>query len=107
MFVANYPLVDGDLTSLGVAGADPGAAAAVLRDAQHAGAAEPGPAELRPHSRYASLEQYTFERRKATAMFAGHRIPVLNSSAKPVEEMSTVILQQITTFPVNVERTSP
>ena len=63
--------------------------------------------ERRPNSRYASLEQCTYELRRAEAMFAAHRIPVINSSAKSVEEMSTVILQQIATFPVNAERTSP
>jgi len=51
--------------------------------------------ERRPNSRYASLEQCTYELRQAAAMFRTHRIPVINSSAKSVEEMSTVILQTL------------
>jgi [pyruvate, water dikinase]-phosphate phosphotransferase / [pyruvate, water dikinase] kinase len=31
--------------------------------------------------------------RRAEALYRNHRIPVINSSAKSVEEMSTVILQ--------------
>ena len=49
--------------------------------------------ERRPNSRYASVEQCTYELRSAEAMFRTHRIPTVNSAAKSVEEMSTVILQ--------------
>ena len=49
--------------------------------------------ERRPNSRYASLEQCSYELRRAEAMYRRFRIPVINSSAKSVEEMSTVILQ--------------
>jgi len=107
VFVANYPLVDEDLTSSEL----PGPIRAL---GQRCFGIVSTPARLsqvrqerRPNSRYASLEQCTFELRRAEAMFAAHRIPVINSSAKSVEEMSTVILQKIATFPVNVERTSP
>jgi [pyruvate, water dikinase]-phosphate phosphotransferase / [pyruvate, water dikinase] kinase len=49
--------------------------------------------ERRANSRYASLEQCTYELRQAEAMYRNHRLPVINSSTKSVEEMSTVILQ--------------
>ncbi|MFT4163864.1 MAG: pyruvate, water dikinase regulatory protein [Microlunatus sp.] len=49
--------------------------------------------ERRPNSRYASLEQCTYELRRAEALYRIHKIPSINSSAKSVEEMSTVILQ--------------
>jgi hypothetical protein len=49
--------------------------------------------ERRPNSRYASLEQCSYELRRAEALYRNHRIPVINSSTKSVEEMSTVILQ--------------
>jgi len=49
--------------------------------------------ERRANSRYASLEQCSYELRRAEALYRNHRIPVINSSAKSVEEMSTVILQ--------------
>jgi regulator of PEP synthase PpsR (kinase-PPPase family) len=106
VFVANYPLVDEDLTSSDL----PGPIRAL---GQRCFGMVSTPARLsqvrqerRPHSRYASLEQCTYELRRAEAMFTAHRIPVINSSAKSVEEMSTVILQKMATFPVNVERTS-
>jgi regulator of PEP synthase PpsR (kinase-PPPase family) len=51
--------------------------------------------ERRPDSRYASLEQCTYELRQAEAMYRNHRLPVINSSTKSVEEMSTVILQAL------------
>jgi [pyruvate, water dikinase]-phosphate phosphotransferase / [pyruvate, water dikinase] kinase len=49
--------------------------------------------ERRPNSRDASFEQCSYELRRAEALYRNHRIPVINSSAKSVEEMSTVILQ--------------
>lgn len=52
--------------------------------------------ERRPNSRYASLEECAYELRRAEALFRAHRIPVIDSSAKSVEEMSTLILQTIT-----------
>ena len=107
VFVANYPLVDEDLTS-------PDLPAPIRALQRRCFGMVSTPARLsqvrqerRPNSRYASLEQCTYELRRAEAMFAAHRIPVINSSAKSVEEMSTVILQQIATFPVNAERTTP
>jgi regulator of PEP synthase PpsR (kinase-PPPase family) len=33
--------------------------------------------------------------RRAEALYRAHRLPVINSSAKSVEEMSTIILQTI------------
>ena len=105
VFVANYPLVDEDLTS-----AELPKPIRALQQRCFGMVSTPARLsqvrqERRPNSRYASLEQCTYELRRAEAMFAAHRIPVINSSAKSVEEMSTVILQKIATFPVNVERT--
>jgi regulator of PEP synthase PpsR (kinase-PPPase family) len=39
------------------------------------------------------LEQCSYELRRAEALYRNHRIPVINSSTKSVEEMSTVIFQ--------------
>ena len=55
--------------------------------------------ERRANSRYASLEQCTFELRRAETLYRIHKIPSINSSAKSVEEMSTVILQSRHTLP--------
>jgi regulator of PEP synthase PpsR (kinase-PPPase family) len=95
IFVANYPLVDEDfetsrlprpVRSLRVRCFGITTTPARLSQVRH---------ERRPNSRYASLEQCTYELRQAEAMFRTHRIPVINSSAKSVEEMSTVILQTL------------
>ena len=51
--------------------------------------------QRRPNSRYASLEQCTYELRRAEAMYAANRLPVINSTTKSVEEMSTVIVQTL------------
>ena len=95
IFVANYPLVEEDFASaelprpvqalrercFGLT-----TTAARLSQVRH---------ERRPNSRYASLEQCTYELRQADAMYRNHRLPVINSSTKSVEEMSTVILQTL------------
>jgi hypothetical protein len=93
IFVANYPLVEEDLEvselprpirklgerCFGIL-TTPGRLSQVRQ-------------ERRPNSRYASLEQCSYELRRAEAMFRSHRIPTINSATKSVEEMSTVILQ--------------
>jgi len=93
VFVANYPLVEEDFDTnelprpirhlrdrcFGIT-----TTPARLSQVRH---------ERRPNSRYAALEQCTFELRRAEALYRIHKIPSINSSAKSVEEMSTVILQ--------------
>ena len=93
VFVANYPLVPEDLDSTAL----PRPVAAL---GERCVGLTTTPARLtqvrgerRPHSTYASLEQCTFELRRAETLYRVHKIPSINSSAKSVEEMSTVILQ--------------
>ncbi len=93
VFVANYPLVEEDFDTFELP-----RPIRQLRDRCFGIVSTPARLaqvrqERRPNSRYASLEQCTFELRQAEAMFRTHNIPVINSSAKSVEEMSTVILQ--------------
>ena len=93
VFVANYPLVDEDFDT-----ADLPRPIRGLRERCFGIVTTPARLsqvrnERRPDSRYASLQQCSYELRQAEAMFKAHRIPVINSSAKSVEEMSTVILQ--------------
>ena len=107
VFVANYPLVDEDLTSPDLPAPIRALKARCFGMISTPARLSQVRQERRPHSRYASLEQCTYELRKAEAMFTAHRIPVINSSAKSVEEMSTLILQRIATFPINAERTTP
>jgi regulator of PEP synthase PpsR (kinase-PPPase family) len=93
IFVANYPLVEEDFSSAELPSPVRG-----LRDRCFGMTTTPARLsqvrhERRPNSRYASLEQCTYELRQAEAMYRNHRLPVINSSTKSVEEMSTVILQ--------------
>jgi regulator of PEP synthase PpsR (kinase-PPPase family) len=95
VFVANYPLVDEDFETAELPRPVRGlrnrcfgmtTTPARLSQVRH---------ERRPNSRYASLEQCSYELRQAEAMYRNHRLPVINSSTKSVEEMSTVILQTL------------
>jgi regulator of PEP synthase PpsR (kinase-PPPase family) len=95
VFVANYPLVDEDFEE-----AELPRPVRPLRQRCFGILTTPGRLsqvrqERRPNSRYASLEQCSYELRRAEAMFTAHHIPSVNSSAKSVEEMSTVILQTL------------
>ncbi|HEY5788140.1 MAG TPA: pyruvate, water dikinase regulatory protein [Microlunatus sp.] len=101
IFVANYPLVEEDFDTnelpkpirhlrgrcFGIT-----TTPARLSQVRH---------ERRANSRYASLEQCTFELRRAETLYRIHKIPSINSSAKSVEEMSTVILQSRHTQPAS------
>jgi len=95
IFVANYPLVDEDFASAELPGPVRG-----LRDRCFGLTTTPARLsqvrnERRPNSRYASLEQCMYELRQAEAMYRNHRLPMINSSTKSVEEMSTVVLQTL------------
>ncbi len=95
LFVANYPLVEEDFES-----------SDLPRPIRELGQRCVGIVttpdrlsrvrnERRPNSRYASMEQCSYELRQAESMFRTHRTPMINSSAKSVEEMATVILQTL------------
>lgn len=93
VFVANYPLVEEDFDTNELP-----RPVRQLRDRCFGITTTPARLsqvrnERRPNSRYASLEQCTYELRRAEALYRIHKIPSINSSAKSVEEMSTVILQ--------------
>ena len=95
LFVANYPLVEEDF-------ADAHLPRPVRTLESRCFGILTTPARLsqvrnerRPHSAYASLEQCTYELRRAESMFRSHHVSTVNSSNKSVEEMSTVILQNL------------
>jgi regulator of PEP synthase PpsR (kinase-PPPase family) len=93
VFVANYPLVPEDLEATELP-----RPVRALRNRCFGITTTPARLtqirqERRPNSRYASLEQCGYELRRAEALYRSNRIPMINSSAKSVEEMSTVILQ--------------
>ena len=95
IFVANYPLVEEDFET-----AELPRPVQQLRERCFGMTTTPARLsqvrhERRPNSRYASLEQCSYELRRAEAMYRNHRLPVINSSTKSVEEMSTVILQTL------------
>ncbi|GAA2731281.1 pyruvate, water dikinase regulatory protein [Pedococcus aerophilus] len=99
VFVANYPLLDEDLetTNLPRPIAELGdrcfgliATPARLSEVRQ---------QRRPNSPYASLEQCTKELRRADALYKANGIPVINSTTRSVEEMSTLILQTLGSRP--------
>lgn len=97
IFVANYPLVPEDLDT-----SDLPRPVRNLRNKCFGITTMPARLssvrnERRPNSQYASLEQCSLEIRRAEAMYRAHDIPIINSAAKSVEEMSTVILQRLVT----------
>ena len=95
LFVANYPLVDEDLDTTELPRPLRG-----LRDRCFGITTTPDRLrqvrqERRPSSRYASLQQCAWELRRAEQLFSAQRLPVINSATKSVEEMSAVILQNL------------
>ena len=99
LFVANYPLVDEDLDANGLprpvqehSNRCFGLTTSVERLSRVRN-------ERRPGSRYASAEQCRWELRRAADMFSRHRIPVIDSSSRSVEEMATVIVQTLNKKP--------
>ena len=95
VFVANYPLVPEDLQATELPKPVRRLASRCFGITTTAARLSQVRYERRPHSRYASLEQCSYELRRAEALYHAHRMPVINSSAKSVEEMSTIILQTI------------
>ena len=96
LFVANYPLVDEDLEQTGLPGLLSehvtrcvGLTTTVERLSRVRN-------ERRPGSRYASSEQCRWELRRAAELYAAHRVPVIDSSSRSVEEMATLIVQIVT-----------
>ncbi|WP_375388016.1 pyruvate, water dikinase regulatory protein [uncultured Amnibacterium sp.] len=63
--------------------------------------------ERRSASTYASIGQCAWELDRAARMFRSHRIPTVDSSAKSVEEMSTVILQHLARASAPASGTAP
>ena len=99
VLVANYPLVPEDLESTALP-----RPVQALRDRCVGITTTPARLtevrnERRPGSPYASLEQCTYELRRAEAMYRMHRLPTINSATKSVEEMSTLILQSLARRP--------
>jgi hypothetical protein len=105
LFVANYPLIEDDLET-----SDLPRPIAHLRDRCFGLIATPARLsevrqQRRPNSRYASLEQCTKELRRADALYRANGIPVINSTTRSVEEMSTLILQTLGSRPAERSRT--
>ena len=96
LFVANYPLVDEDLE-------DDSLPRPVEPYRERCFGLISSPDRLsrvrqerRPDSRYASTEQVRWELRRATELYRKHKVPVIDSSAKSVEEISALVVQTLT-----------
>ena len=95
LFVANYPLVEEDLEDSAlprpVRGFEDrcfGLTTTVERLSRVRN-------ERRPGSSYATSTQVRWELRRAQELFSAHRVPVIDSSAKSVEEISALIVQTL------------
>ena len=93
LFVANYPLVDEDLEQAELPGPVAPYAERCFGLTSSAERLSQVRNERRPGSGYSSLEQCRWELRRANSIFRAHRLPVIDSSSKSVEEISTHILQ--------------
>jgi hypothetical protein len=93
VFVANYPLVEEDFDDQDLPRPIRGLRERCFGITTNPARLSQVRQERRPNSRYASMEQCAYELRHAEALFRSHRIPMINSATKSVEEMSTVILQ--------------
>jgi regulator of PEP synthase PpsR (kinase-PPPase family) len=96
LFVANYPLVDEDLERTDLPDtvrAHQNRCVGLTTTVERLSRVRN---ERRPGSRYASTDQCRWELRRAGDIYATHRIPVIDSSSRSVEEMSTLIVQTLT-----------
>ncbi len=93
LFVANYPLVDEDLESSELPRPVRSYADRCFGITTTVDRLSRVRNERRPGSRYAEVAQCRWELRRAQEIYAAHRVPVIDSSAKSVEEMATMILQ--------------
>ncbi|MGN6334241.1 MAG: pyruvate, water dikinase regulatory protein [Motilibacteraceae bacterium] len=95
LFVANYPLLDEDLAESDLPRPLRGMRERCFGITTTPARLSQVRQERRPGSKYASLEQCTYELRRAAALFRTHRVPMVDSSTKSVEEMAAVILQTL------------
>ncbi len=93
IFVANYPLVDEDLEKRDLPAPVRGLTDRCVGITTSVERLSRVRSERRPDSRYASLRQCRWELRQAEELYRSHRLPVIDSSAKSVEEMSALIIQ--------------
>lgn len=93
--VANYPLVEEDLERSDLPGPVRGLSAPVFGLMTTPERLHQVRSERRPNSRYSSLDTCRAELRAADRLYTTHRVTVIDSSNRSVEEMSTVVVQQL------------
>jgi [pyruvate, water dikinase]-phosphate phosphotransferase / [pyruvate, water dikinase] kinase len=95
IFVANYPFTEDDMEHLRLPTfLQPHRAKlfGLSIDPQHLQAVRQ---ERRPNSKYAQLGQCQREVRKVNALFEAERLPVIHSTGRSIEEISTTILARM------------
>ena len=95
LFVANYPLVDEDLTATDLPRPVEPYQDRCFGLTTNADRLSRVRHERRPNSTYASPEQCRWELRRATELYRAHRVPSIDTSAKSVEEISALIIQTL------------
>lgn len=93
VFVANYPLTEEDLEQRGLP-----RALAPYRDKLYgllidATRLHDIRTERRKGSRYASLQQVSYELRQASKLYKQHGLPHANTTHKSIEEIATMVMQ--------------
>jgi regulator of PEP synthase PpsR (kinase-PPPase family) len=95
LFVANYPLVEEDLESRDLPRPVAELAERCFGITTTVERLSRVRNERRPGSKYAALDQCRWELRQAGELYDANKIPVIDSSAKSVEEMATMVLQTL------------
>jgi regulator of PEP synthase PpsR (kinase-PPPase family) len=95
LFVANYPLVDEDLDESELPAPVRAFHERCFGLVTNVDRLSRVRAERRPGSRYSSPEQCRWELRRAKQLYDAFKVPTIDSSARSVEEISTVIIQHL------------
>ncbi|WP_372733920.1 pyruvate, water dikinase regulatory protein [Nocardioides sp.] len=95
LFVANYPLVPEDLEAADLPEPVLPHAARCVGLTTTVERLSRVRSERRPGSAYAAPDQCRWELRRADQLYSAHRLSVIDSSARSVEEMATLILQSL------------
>ncbi|MFC0680585.1 pyruvate, water dikinase regulatory protein [Lysobacter korlensis] len=93
VFVANYPLLDEDLRTAELPRPVRALSERCFGITTTAARLAQVREQRRPGSSYASLERCRTELRQASRLYAAHGVPTVDSSARSVEEMATLVLQ--------------
>ncbi len=94
LYSTNFPLTEDDLEKMRLPGALKGLESRCFGLTSDPERLSQVRTERKPGSRYASLEQCSYELRQAEQLYRRCGIPFLNSASMSIEEIATVVLQE-------------